>query len=167
LNRTDAIMQRYLFAALLITTMPVSAEVITCRVIGIADGNAFSCRTAEGQRLRVRMAEIDAPDLKQPYGSQARQTLSSHVFGKDVFLTIKGRDEQGRTLARVRAGDVDVNSDMVRTGTAWAYRGQLNDRTLLDLEAVAREFKRGIWSLHKSEQQPPWEWRKQTRSAAR
>ena len=56
---------------------------------------------------------------------------------------------------------------MVRTGTAWAYRAQLKDRTLLDLEAVAREFKRGLWALHKTEQQPPWEWRKEMRSARR
>lgn len=167
LNRMDAIMLRYLFAALLITAMPAAAESIDCRVIGIADGNTFSCRTDEGERLRVRMAETYAPELKQPYGSQARQALSGYVFGKKVQLTIKGRDEQNRTLARVRAGDIDVNSQMVRTGSAWAYRGQLDDRTLLDLEAVAREFRRGIWSLHKTEQQPPWEWRKEPHSGMR
>ncbi|MGO8557840.1 hypothetical protein ACC724_39945, partial [Rhizobium ruizarguesonis] len=50
---------------------------------------------------------------------------------------------------------------------AWAYRAQLKDHTLLDLEAVAREFKRGLWALHKTEQQPPWEWRKEMRSARR
>ena len=47
--------------------------------------------------------------------------------------------------------------------TAKGYRDHLKDRKLLDLEAVAREFKRGIWSLQKSEQQPPWEWRKEMR----
>lgn len=156
-------MLRYLLAVLLVTAFPVCAESINCRVIGIADGNTFSCRTAEGKRLRVRLAEIDTPELKQPYGSQARQALSSYIFGKDVALAIMGRDDLGRTLARVKVGNVDVNSEMVRTGTAWAYRDHLKDRKLLDLEAVAREFKRGIWSLQKSEQQPPWEWRKEMR----
>lgn len=66
-----------------------------------------------------------------------------------------------------QAGDTDVNAEMVRTGTAWAYRAQLKDRSLLDLEAVAREFKRGLWALHKTEQQPLWEWRKEMRSARR
>ncbi len=159
----DALVLRSLLAVLLITTMSVSAESFDCRVIGIADGNSFSCRTNVGDRLRVRLAEVDAPELKQPYGIQARQALSSQIFGKNVTLTVKGRDELGRTLARVYVGNIDVNSGMVRSGAAWAYRGHLDDRTLLDLEAVAREFRRGLWSLHKTEQQPPWKWREQMR----
>jgi len=85
----DAVMLRYLLAALLITAMPASAESLDCRVIGIADGNTFSCRTNVGERLRVRLAEIDAPELKQPYGSQARQALSDHIFGKNVTLAVR------------------------------------------------------------------------------
>ena len=158
-------MLRYLLAALLATAMPASAESFDCRVIGIADGNTFSCRTNAGERLRVRLAEIDAPELKQPYGSQARQALSDHIFGKNVTLAVKGRDGLGRTLARVGVGNIDVNSEMVRAGAAWAYRARLDDRRLLDLEAVAREFRRGLWSLHKTEQQPPWEWRAQMRKS--
>jgi len=161
----DALMLRYLLAALLITAMPASAESFDCRVIGIADGNTFSCRTNVGERFRVRLAEIDTPELKQPYGSQARQALSDHIFGKNVTLVVKGRDDLGRTLARVSVGNIDVNSEMVRSGTAWAYRSHLDDRSLLDLEAVAREFRRGLWSLHKTEQQPPWEWREQMRKS--
>lgn len=110
----DALMLRYLLAALLITAMPASAESLDCRVIGIADGNTFSCRTNVGGRLRVRLAEIDAPELKQPYGSQARQALSDHIFGKNVTFEVKGRDGLGRTLARVGVGNIDVNSEMVR-----------------------------------------------------
>ncbi|MFW9674711.1 thermonuclease family protein, partial [Vibrio parahaemolyticus] len=85
---TEAIapMLRCVLAALLLTALPASAQTTDCRVIGIADGNVFSCRTAEGDRLRVRMAEIDAPELKQPYGAQARQALSGYVFGKNVQL---------------------------------------------------------------------------------
>ncbi len=158
-------MLRYLLAALLITAMPASAESFDCRVIGIADGNTFSCRTNVGERFRVRLTEIDTPELKQPYGSQARQALSDHIFGKNVTLVVKGRDDLGRTLARVGVGNIDVNSEMVRSGAAGAYRRHLDDRSLLDLESVAREFRRGLWSLHKTEQQPPWEWREQMRRA--
>ena len=88
-------MLRCVLAALLLTALPASAQTTDCRVIGIADGNVFSCRTAEGDRLRVRMAEIDAPELKQPYGAQARQALSGYVFGKNVQLAVQGRDDQG------------------------------------------------------------------------
>lgn len=153
-------MLRSLLAALLVTAVPAFAESIDCRVIGIADADTFSCLTANGDQVRVRLAEIDAPELKQPYGDHARRALSGFIFGKDVTLIVQHRDRHGRRVARVKAADVDVNAEMVRTGAAWAYRANLRDRTLLDLEAVAREFKRGLWSLPKAEQQAPWEWSK-------
>ncbi len=163
--RTDAVMLRAIATTLLITALPVSAASLDCRVTGIADGDTFSCVDATGEHIRVRLAEIDSPELKQPYGSQARQALASQVFGKTVTLTVKGRDDRGRTLARVKAGDRDINSELVRTGSAWVNRGHLDDRTLLNMEAVARELGRGLWSLPKADQQPPWEWRQQQRSS--
>ena len=157
-------MLRYLLAALLFIALPTSAESIECRVIGIADGDTFSCLTANRDQVRVRLAGIDAPELGQPYGRRARQALSGFVFGKDVTLIAQDRDRDGRTLAQVKVADIDVNAEMVRTGAAWAYRVYLKDRTLLNLEAVAKEFKRGLWSLSKAEQKAPWEWRKAKRS---
>lgn len=153
-------MLRYLLAALLLAALPASAESIDCRVIGIADGDTFSCLTGKRDQVRVRLAGIDAPELGQPYGRRARQILSDLVFGKDVTLIVQDRDRYGRTVALVKVADVDVNAALVRTGAAWAYRAYLKDRTLLNLEAFAKEFERGLWSLPKSERQPPWEWRK-------
>jgi len=155
----DAVMLRALATFALVIALPASAASFDCRVTGIADGDTFSCVNNNGERIRVRMAEIDAPALKQPYGSQARQALAGHIFGKTVTLSVKGRDNLGRTLARIRVGDSDINSELVRTGHAWANRARLDDRTLLDLEAVAHELGRGLWALPKADQQPPWEWR--------
>ena len=157
----DAVMLRTLATFLLVTALPASAASFDCKVTGIADGDAFSCVDNNGERIRARMAEIAAPALKQSYGSQARQALAGHIFGKTVTLTVQGRDNLGRALVRVRVGDSDINSELVRTGYAWANRTRLEDRTLLDLEAVARELGRGLWSLPKADQQAPWEWRRQ------
>ncbi|WCX78433.1 thermonuclease family protein [Pseudomonas aeruginosa] len=159
-------MLRYFLTALLFTALPVAAESIDCRVIGLADGDTFSCLTAHKDQVRVRLAEIDAPELKQPYGNRARQALSDLVFGKDVTLHIQDLDRYGRTVARVTVRNTDVNAEMVRTGAAWVYRDYLKDRSLLNLEAVAKEFKRGIWSLPKSEQVAPSEWRQAQRSGS-
>lgn len=166
LTRTDAFMLRSLLAALLVISLPASAEFIDCRVIGIADGDTFTCLTVNKDQVRVRLAEIDAPEAKQPYGNRARQALSELIFGKSVTLIVQDRDRYGRTVARVKIAAVDVNAEMVRTGAAWAYRDYLKDGSLLNLEAVAKEFKRGIWSLSKTEQQAPWEWRKEKRNGA-
>lgn len=156
---------RYLFAALLLAvTIPAAAETIDCRVVGISDGDTFTCLTASKDQVKVRMGEIDTPESKQPYGTRARQALSDLIFGKDVTLTVQDRDRYGRTVARVHVGSLDVNAEMVRTGAAWAYRDYLKDKSLLNLEATAKHFKRGLWSLPLAEQQAPWEWRKAKRT---
>lgn len=154
-------MLRALLTSLVITALPASAASFDCRVTGIADGDTFSCLDATGEYVRVKLAEIDTPELRQPYGSPACQALANYIFGKTVTLTVKGRDDTGRALARVKAGDSVINLELVRTENAWANRGYLDDRTLLKLEAVARELGRGLWSLPKADQQPPWEWHKQ------
>jgi len=157
-------MLRYLLTALLCVALPATAaETIDCRVVGISDGDTFTCLTANKQQVKVRMGEIDTPEKSQPYGTRARQALSDLVFGKDVTLNVQDRDRYGRTVARVMVGRMDVNAEMVRSGAAWAYRDYLKDRTLLDLEGTAKHFKRGLWSLPKSEQQAPWHWRKERR----
>ena len=158
-------MLRALVTSLLFSALPAFAASFDCRVTGIANGDTFSCLDASGEHVRVKLAEIDTPELRQPYGSQARQALASYIFGKTVTLTAKGRDDAERTLARVRAGDSEINSELVRTGNAWANRVHLDDRALLNLEAVARELGRGLWSLPKADQLPPWEWREQQRSS--
>lgn len=131
-----------------------------CRGVGVSDGDTFTCLTVERNQIKVRMAQIDAPESKQPYGSQAKHVLSTYIFKQDVLLTVEDRDRYGRTVARVKTRSIDVNAEMVRNGAAWAYRDYLKDRTLLDLELVAREYKRGIWALPIAQQQAPWEWRK-------
>ncbi len=150
--------------ALWIASAVAHAQDIQCKVVGISDGDTFTCLSAERKQVKVRMAEIDTPESKQPYGNKAKQALSSLIFGKDVTLHVQDVDRYGRTVATVQVGNVDVNAEMVRTGAAWAYRDFLKDQTLLNLEATAKHFKRGIWSLPKAEQQAPWDWRKNQRN---
>lgn len=153
-------------ATLLTLSLSAAAETIDCRVVGISDGDTFTCLTASKKQVKVRMGEIDTPESKQPYGTRARQALSDLIFGKDVTLNVQDRDRYGRTVARVKVGSTDVNAELVRTGAAWAYRDYLKDRSLIDLEATAKHFKRGLWSLPLAEQQAPWDWRKAKRTGS-
>ena len=69
-------------------------------------------------------------------------------------------DRYGRTVGEVYADDVCVGCELVRDGHAWVYRQFSDDPVLLELEAEAREARRGLWSLPESERMPPWEWRR-------
>jgi endonuclease YncB( thermonuclease family) len=113
-----------LLSALLVLAMAQAALAaeIGGRVVRIADGDSLTVLDAARRQIRVRLAEIDAPESRQPYGSRARQALSEPAFGNSVRVVVQETDRYGRTVGRVYAGPVDVNAEMVRHGAAWVYR---------------------------------------------
>lgn len=153
-------MKRTLLLSLVLLPFPALATQLDCRVVGISDGDTLTCLTAEKRQVKVRLAEIDTPESRQPYGTRAKQALSDLAFQRNIRLDVQETDRYGRTVARVYAGQVDVNAEMVRQGAAWVYRQYNRDKSLLVLEAEARKAKRGLWALPESERVAPWEWRK-------
>jgi endonuclease YncB( thermonuclease family) len=91
------------------------------RVVGIADGDTLTVLTAEWDEVRVRLAEIDAPEAGQPFGARAKQVLSSLAFGRTARVSVVDTDRYGRTVVRLYVGTLDVNAEMVRQGAAWVY----------------------------------------------
>lgn len=134
------------------------------RVVAIADGDTLTLLTADKHQVRIRLAEIDAPEKGQPYGTKAKEALSDLCFGKHVTAAYVDTDRYGRTVARVYAGGLDINAEMIRQGAAWAFRKYLTDPALLPLEEEARRASRGLWSLPQEQQLPPWEWRRLPKS---
>jgi endonuclease YncB( thermonuclease family) len=115
--------------------------------------------------LKVRLECIDAPELKQPYGTRSKQTLSNLVFGRTVRVDDHGRDRYGRLLGRVYYRELDVNAEMVREGAAWVYVRYCHDPELYRLEKDTREAHTGLWALPEAQRVAPWEWRHRAREA--
>ena len=157
-------MRRAITTALLIIAVLVPvhvfAESYQGRGVGITDGDTFKLLVAGNRQIKVRLAEIDTPESAQPYGSKAKQELSSLIFGKTVTVNVVDIDRYGRTVGRVFADAVDVNAEMVRRGAAWVYRRYAKDQSLFRLETEAKQEKRGLWSLPEGDRIPPWEWRR-------
>lgn len=84
--------------------IPVSAETLTGQVLGVHDGDTLTLLVAGNQPVKVRLTGIDAPELKQPYGQQAKQALSALAFGKEARVESPGPDKYGRTLGTVFVG---------------------------------------------------------------
>jgi len=141
------------------TILAANAGELNGRVIALADGDTLTLLGADKKEVRVRLEGIDAPETGQAWGMRAKQTLSGLVLSKTVRIATSGRDDYGRTLGRVYVGGIDVNAEMVRTGSAWAYRQYLTDSSLLKVEQEARNAKRGLWSMSPDETMPPWDWR--------
>ena len=143
--------------------VPALAEELRGRVVGITDGDTLTLLEGGNRQIRIRLAEIDTPERRQPYGDRARQALSDLAFGKVARVAVVDTDRYGRTVGRVRVGGHDVNAEMVRLGAAWVYRQYSRDPEMLVLEDAARAARRGLWALPEADRMPPWEWRAERR----
>jgi endonuclease YncB( thermonuclease family) len=148
------------FLLILILVPTAWASEIQGRVVAIVDGDTFTLLTADNRQVKIRLAEIDAPESGQPFGNRSKQVLSDLIFGEKVRVVVQTIDRYGRFVGRPYVGDIDVCAEMVRTGAAWAYRRYLRDDRLLSLESQARTAERGVWSLSEAQNTPPWEWRR-------
>jgi endonuclease YncB( thermonuclease family) len=158
---------RSLFFMLILA--PAVALAGNCKVIDVSDGDTFTCFTDENELVKVRLAEIDAPEISQSYGDRSKQSLYNLISSEMVKLAVQNIDSYGRTVARVtRVDGVDINAEQIRSGAAWVYPKHLKDKSLLGLETEAKNSQRGLWALPTSDQVPPWKWRdtKQTGSVA-
>jgi len=71
--------------------------------------------------IKIRLADIDAPESRQAFGARSKQALSDLCFQQEARLETQGRDRYGRTIAAVYwacAGRADAVS--VATPTAVA-----------------------------------------------
>lgn len=129
---------------------------ITGQVINIADGDNLVV-VIDKQWVRVRIAGIDAPEKNQPFGTDAKQSLSELCFWEQVTVIPKGKDQYGRMLAKVRCGDFDAGEEQVKRGLAWVYNRYMKDPSLNPLQEEAKVAKRGLWADPQA--RPPWKWR--------
>lgn len=150
-----------LIALLLCAAASPAAADLPCKVVGVADGDTITALCQGNEQVKVRLAEIDAPEKAQPFGAKSKQSLSDLCFGKAAQIADQDRDRYGRTVARVRCAGIDANAEQVRRGLAWVYDRYVTDSTLYPLQDTARAERRGLWA--DSAPTPPWEWRKARR----
>jgi len=134
------------------------------RVVGVHDGDTLTCLDETNTQQKVRLAEIDAPELGQDYGKVSREALAEMVFGKTVTVTEEGKDRYGRWIAHVQVNGIDVNRQQVATGNAWHYADYSRDPTLATLQTDAQTRRLGLWS--QPEPVPPWDFRQTVKKAA-
>ncbi|MEI6240222.1 MAG: thermonuclease family protein [Planctomycetia bacterium] len=127
------------------------------RVVGVQDGDTLTCLDENNQQQKVRLAEIDAPELGQDFGKVSREALASMVFGKTVEVVDEGKDRYGRWIGHVLVNGSDVNREMVATGNAWHYAAYSKDQSLAQLQSQARAQQIGLWA--QPDPVAPWQFR--------
>ena len=105
----------------LLSVAAFAADTISGKVVGVADGDTITVLVAGHDQVKIRLANIDAPEKAQPFGQRSKQAMSDLAFGKAVECNQSGLDRYGRTIAVCMVGGVDINLAMVKAGICLLY----------------------------------------------
>ncbi|MEO7623091.1 MAG: thermonuclease family protein, partial [Gallionella sp.] len=114
----------------------------TTKVIAVLDGDTVLVRRASGL-VKIRLAEIDAPEKAQTFGETSKQSLSGMVLGKQVKIVSQAVDQYGRLVAHLSVDGLEVNAEQIRRGMAWEYSNFHSNKILIALQNEAQQAPRG------------------------
>jgi endonuclease YncB( thermonuclease family) len=147
--------------ALLTAGMSVCAFEQQGQVVTVLDGDTITFRatgnSSDKSTQDIRLSQIDAPERNQPFGRQARESLSALVQGKVLRIDELGKDRQGRIMGKLRMKGVEINLEQIKRGMAWVDVKQAKDPVYAQAEEQARTAHVGLWS--QPNPLPPWEYR--------
>jgi micrococcal nuclease len=126
--------------------------------IRVVDGDTIRAE-AKGREIKIRLVEIDAPEINQPFGAQSKNFLNRLLNEKDVTLISQGEDRYGRTLGEIYANGESANALMIKSGFAWVYDRYVKDSSLYKYQDQAKAENLGLWRA--KDPIAPWVWRKQ------
>lgn len=140
-----------------------SAELLTGTVTSVHDGDTLTLQSGAEQK-KIRLAGIDAPELKQPFGPESRDALRQSVLNQAVNIDTTKQDRYGRAVGKVLLNGEDVNLNQVSAGLAWVYTDYIKELSVEDrqqyraAETAANDAHIGLWQ----DEQPvaPWTYRK-------
>jgi micrococcal nuclease len=149
---TTTITMRLILIYILLMTTIVSFGTTT-KVTRVIDGDTFETETGE----KVRLIGINAPEISDIFGQEAKQYLSDLIENKNVDLRTDNisndRDRYQRLLRYVFRDGVDINKKMVSDGYAFAYlKYHFSKSTDYEqAQILSRGANKGIWSNEKKE----------------
>lgn len=146
--------------ALMMATPAAAGPVFSARVLKVIDGDSLEVDYA-GHKIKLRLWGIDAPEMRQSYGKQAKIWLAAMVKGRTIEAEAKDIDIYNRLVTLVWVDGQSVNEEMVRQGAAWVYRSYCREGicdTWQSLQNDARSARRGLWANEKTF--PPWQARR-------
>ena len=138
-------------------------ELITGTVVTVHQGDTFTIQSVppNTKLYKVRLSNIDTPEIRQPFGLQAKEFTTNRILGKEIQVEYNMIDFYGRLVGSVVLSDGDVlNEELVRVGLAWHYRVSPSPSNLLErLQYEAWVGKIGVWV--ESSPVPPWKFRRE------
>jgi endonuclease YncB( thermonuclease family) len=141
---------------LLVAALPAfGSDSFSGKVTDVSDGDTLVI--GSGGRVRVvQLAGIDAPELTQDFGDDARDFVKSMTKGKKVTVEILETKSRTSLVANVSVDGKDLAAALVEAGLAWSETGSSTD--LKTAQEKAKSGKQGLWAS--TNPTPPWDFRK-------
>jgi micrococcal nuclease len=141
---------RFFALALLLLAARALAQV-SGTVTLVTDGDTLWVRPdAESGRASkpraFRLRGIDAPEICQPWGAQAKAALEGRVLHRRVRLRNHATDAFERTVATLEVDGEDIGAWMVGQGHAWNAKFRYQPGAYAVLEQSARNARRGLFA---------------------
>lgn len=126
-------------------------------VIRVIDGDTFVAKI-DGQEKTIRLEGIDAPEIDQAYGQEAKMYLEDLIEGQKFSVSgDEDSDQYDRYIVKALVKGQDVSLSLLRGGYAWFYKAYSTSTEYAAVEAIARHDKKGLWA--DPNPMPPWEYR--------
>ena len=125
--------------------------------IRVIDGDTVKGQE-EGKEIIIRLVEIDAPEMDQPFGLASKNFLIKLTSNEGITYTSEGKDRYGRTLGKLYKNKEDLNALMIKSGFAWVYERYAKNQNLYVYQEVAKSKNLGLWQS--KEPIAPWVWRR-------
>lgn len=137
-------------------------EYLNGDVTSVSDGDTMVV-LVDGEKFKVRLYGVDAPEKNQQSGPEAATFTSDLVKGKAVTVMVHDRDRYGRVVGEVFIEGRSVNRLLAQQGWAWWYETYADeDRDLQRLVSKAKTDRKGLWT--ESSPIPPWDFRRMGQS---
>lgn len=119
----------------------------------VTDGDTLWVQPAAGAALQIRIAGVDAPEICQAFGAQARDALAARVLHRPVVVVTRARDVYHRTVGHVSLQGQDIGAWLVSGGYAWSPGYRHRAGMYAAEETQARQAHRGLWAAEATEPQ--------------
>ena len=127
--------------------------------IKVVDGDTVKAFYKD-EMIKIRLAEIDAPETRQDFGYQSKKCLKQIIDDANDVIDFKFKEEDRykRSVGWLLAGDKNLNYEMVRRGCAWVYDRYVLNKEIYQAQDLAKLSKKGLWK--KTNPTAPWLWRR-------
>lgn len=148
-----------LFLTIILSLYVQTKAQISAKVIGIKDGDTIIVLLSDNSQKTLRLAEVDCPENRQPFGKNAKLFTSEQVFGKLIEYIETDVDRYGRTIAKIYYdSDKYLSRELIKVGLGWWYHQYSKDIQLGKLQNEAKKQGIGLW--REKGAISPAEWRK-------